>query len=73
VSVEDRGMVCAECTIGSKIILNTSDGLLGDEAQREACFVLFRDGALTQDRCTVCSERTIGMKIVFDAHDGTLR
>ena len=30
VSVQDRCTVCAECTIGSEISLNTPDGLLGD-------------------------------------------
>ena len=29
-SVQDRCTVCAECTIGSEISLNTPDGLLGD-------------------------------------------
>ena len=42
--------------------------LLGDEAQVEARFGLFRDSAsLTQDRCTVCAERTIGSEIILDA------
>jgi hypothetical protein len=35
--------------------------LLGDEAQVEAQFSLFRDSAnLTQDWCTVYAEHTIG-------------
>ena len=33
VSVQDRCMVCARHTIGSEIILDASNGTLGDEAQ----------------------------------------
>ena len=36
VLVQDRCTVCAKRTIGSDIILNAPDGLLGDEAQVEA-------------------------------------
>jgi hypothetical protein len=44
--------------------------LLGDEAQVEAHFSLFRDMIiLTQHRCTVCGKRTIGSEIVLDAPD----
>jgi hypothetical protein len=42
VSVQYRCIVCAECTIGSEIIL---DALLGDEAQVEACLRPFGDSA----------------------------
>ena len=46
--------------------------LLGDEAQVQACFSLFRDSAnLDVDRCTVCAECSIGSEIVLDAPDGT--
>jgi hypothetical protein len=38
-------MVCARCTIGSKIILDTLDGTPRFEAQLEACFSLFGDSA----------------------------
>jgi len=49
-------------------------GLLGDEAQVEACFSPFRDSAnLEKDRCTVCTKRTIGLEIILDAPDGTPR
>jgi hypothetical protein len=45
--------------------------LLGDEAQVEACFVLFRDSVtLMQDMCTVCAERTKGPEIILDVPDG---
>ena len=45
VSVEDRCTVCAKRTIGSDIIFNALMVLLGDEAQVEARFGLFRDSA----------------------------
>jgi hypothetical protein len=48
--------------------------LLGDEAQVEACFGLFRDSiTLTQDMCTVCAEHTKESKIILNALDGTPR
>jgi hypothetical protein len=43
VSVQYRCMVCAECTIGSKIVLVHPMILLGDEAQVEACLSTFGD------------------------------
>ena len=45
VSVQDRCTVCAECTIGSKIISTHPMVLVGDEAQAEACFGPFGGGA----------------------------
>jgi hypothetical protein len=45
VSVQGRCLVCAKCTIGSGIILDTPIVLLGDEAQVEAHFGLFGDSA----------------------------
>ena len=45
VSVQDRRMVCARCTIGLQIILDTPNGTLGDEAQVEAHFCPFGDSA----------------------------
>jgi hypothetical protein len=44
-SVQDRCMVSARHTIGSKIILNEPDGTLVDEAQVEARFGPFGDSA----------------------------
>jgi hypothetical protein len=35
---QDRCTVCAECTIGSEIILDASDELLGDVGHVESCF-----------------------------------
>ena len=45
VSVKDRCLVCARCTIGLQIILNAPDGTTGDEAQVEARFGPFGDSA----------------------------
>ena len=42
-SVQDRCMVCAKRTIGSETVLDAPMVLLGDEAQVQACFGLFRD------------------------------
>ena len=42
-SVQDRCMVCAKRTIGSETILDAPMVLVGDEAQVEAYFGLFRD------------------------------
>ena len=43
VSMQDRCVVCAKRTIGSETILDAPMVLLGDEAQVEAYFGLFRD------------------------------
>ena len=43
VSVQDRCTLCAKRTIGSETILDAPMVLLGDEAQVEAYFGLFRD------------------------------
>ena len=43
VSVQDRCMVCAKRTIGLETILDAPMVLLGDEAQVQSCFSLFRD------------------------------
>ena len=41
----DRCTVCAECTIGSEIVLDTMMVFLRDEAQVDPHFVLFGDSA----------------------------
>ena len=43
VSAQDMCMVCAKCTIGSETILDALMVLLGDAAQVQARFGLFRD------------------------------
>ena len=45
VSVQDRCMVCAKHTIGLETMLDALMVLLGDEAQVQAHFNLFRDSA----------------------------
>ena len=66
VSVQDRCKVYAKRTIGSETILDAPVVLLGDEAQVQARFSLFRDStSLIQDRCTVCVERIIGSENRF--------
>ena len=45
VSVQDRCMVCAKHNIGSEIVLDAPMVLLGDKAQVEARFGLFRDSS----------------------------
>jgi hypothetical protein len=48
--------------------------LLGDEAQVDARFGLFRDRlTLMRDWCMICVERTIGSEIILAALDGTPR
>ena len=42
---QDRCTICAKCTTGSEIILDIMMVLLRDEAQVDACFVLFGDSA----------------------------
>ena len=43
VSVQDRCMVCAKHTMGPETVLDALMVLLGDEAQEQAHFGLFRD------------------------------
>ena len=75
VSVQDKCMVCATCTIAQKSFWTHSMVLLGDEAQVEYLILVRLDIVLilTQDRCVVCTERTIGSEIILDAPDGTPR
>jgi hypothetical protein len=50
VSVRDRCTVCAERTIGLKIVLDEADGTLGDVAHVESRFGPFRDGVSVRAR-----------------------
>jgi hypothetical protein len=45
IMTQDRCTVCGKPTIGSKIILDAPDVLLGDKAQVEAHFGLFGNSA----------------------------
>ena len=47
--VQDRSMVYAKCTLGSKIFFDAPI-LLGDEAQVEACFGPFGDSVSVSAR-----------------------
>jgi vacuolar-type H+-ATPase subunit I/STV1 len=70
VLVQDRCTLCAERTIGSKIILDTPMELLRNVGHVESHFGLFGTVLLSvrleivvmlmQDRCTFCAECTIG-------------
>jgi hypothetical protein len=74
VPVQDRCMVCARRTIGSKSFWTHSMVPLRNEAQVEVRFNPFGDSAnLEQDRCTVCVKHTIGSDIILDTLDGTPR
>jgi hypothetical protein len=42
--MQDRCTVCAERTIGSEIIFDTTDGILGDVGHLESRFSPFGDG-----------------------------
>ena len=50
VSVQDSCMVCAQCTIGSEIVVKFPMVLLGEEAQVKARFGLFGDSANLDER-----------------------
>jgi hypothetical protein len=72
VLVQDRCMVCTEYTIGIEIVLDSLDGLIGDEAQVEGWFGLFGGMLLLmRDWCMVCIERTVGLETVMVVPDGT--
>ena len=62
---QDRCTVCAECTIGSEIVLDAPDGPLGDVGHVESRSVrLEMVLVLVQGRCTVYAIRIIGSDIV---------
>ena len=62
---QDRCTVYAKRTIGSEIVLDTHEELLGDVGyveSRSVCLEMVL--VLVQDRCTVCAKRTIAIDIV---------
>ena len=72
--MQDRCTVCVKCTIGSEIILDAPNELLGDVGHVESHFFSFGDSVSVGARwCMVCAGRTIGSEIVLDAFDGTTR
>ena len=50
VMTQDRCTVCAECTIGSEIILDAPDGTCSDVGHVESHFDLFGDGVSVDAR-----------------------
>jgi hypothetical protein len=48
--MQDGCTVCAECTIGSKIILDAPDGTLGDMGHVESHLSPFRDSVSVDTR-----------------------
>jgi hypothetical protein len=74
--MQDRCMVCAEHTIGFKIILDAPNG---SPRRNWSCMWnlisihLEIVVVLVQDRCMVCAKRTIGTEIVLDMPEGTPR
>jgi hypothetical protein len=72
VSVRLRYIVCTKQTIGSKIILETPDGVMRLKwkliSVRLVIVLILR-----KERCTVSVKHTIALKIVLDAPDGTHR
>jgi hypothetical protein len=68
--MQNRGMVCAERSIGSEIVLEALDG---SPMWNLILIHLVTVAVLVQDTCTVYAKRTIGTEIVSDAPDGTPR
>jgi hypothetical protein len=64
VSVQDKCMVCAKRTIGSKIVWMHPMLLLGDEAQVEARFSPIGDSGNL-----VFTEHSMGSEIILEAPD----
>jgi hypothetical protein len=74
ISMQDRFMVCAECAIGSEIILGTLDGTPMWRWSMEAHFGLFGGTVISaQHRCMIWDEHTIGSEIILGTADGTPR
>jgi hypothetical protein len=74
VSVQDRCVVYARCTMGSKIVLDTPHSTTRCGGSSGSSFQSFQTVLiLMQDRCTVCVESTISSEIILDAPDGTPR
>ena len=75
VSVQDRCMVCAKRTIGSKNHFRRTRwySLVTRLKWKLVTVLLEVVLVLTQDRGMVCVERTLGSEVVLDALDGTPR
>ena len=71
---QDRCTVSTERTIGSEIVLDANDGILGDGVMWNLVSVRLETVLVSvQDRCMVCAKRTIGSEIVLYTPDGTPR
>jgi hypothetical protein len=68
---QDRCTVCAECTIGSEIILAAPDGIPRWCGSCGISFPSFLQTVLVsvQDRCTFCAKHIIGLEIILDVPD----
>jgi hypothetical protein len=74
VSVQDRCMVCAKCTIISNQFGRTRSYSYVTRLKWKLVSVCLEIVLiLTQDKYAVCAECIIGMEIILDAHDGTPR
>jgi hypothetical protein len=75
VLVQDRCMVCVECTIRSEIIVGRTRSISSVTLVMWNVVSVYLEIVLVsvQDRCTVCAKRIIGLQIILDAPDGTPR
>ena len=73
VSVQDRCMVSARCTIGLQNRFGCTRWYLYITKLKWKLVSVYLEIMLmlTQDRCTVCVEHTTGTKIVLDTPDRT--
>jgi hypothetical protein len=51
---KDRSTVCVERTVGSEIVMDAPDGLLGDIGDVESCFNPFEDSGTVSARWVHC-------------------
>ena len=71
---QDRCKVCTERTVGSEIVLDANDGILGDGVMWNLVSVSMEMVFVTvQDRCMLYAKRTIRSEIVLDTPNGTPR
>ena len=71
---QDRCQVCTECTIGSEIVLDANDGILGDGVMWNLVSVSLETVFVSvQDRCMVYAKRTIRSEIILETPNGTPR
>ena len=74
IMTQDRCKVCTERTVGSEIVLDANDGILGDGVMWNLVSVSMETVFVTvQDRCMLYAKRTIRSEIVLDTSNGTSR